>query len=64
MFGNKNAQKKVPLIKKDVACCQCHEKFANAYVKPEEEEGFREMFMMCPTCFSKLCDEINEKEKK
>ena len=57
-------QKKIQMIKKEVECCQCHEKFCSVLVKPEEEENYRELFMMCPTCFAELCKEASKGGKK
>lgn len=65
MFGkNQPATKKVPLIKKDYECCQCHKKMANIYIEPKEEENFLESYPMCWPCFLKLCNDMRELKKK
>ena len=57
-------QKKIQMIKKKAECCQCHEEFCDVLVKPEDEEEYRELFMMCPTCFAELCKEASKGGKK
>lgn len=55
MFGkDKKETKAVKLIRKDVECCQCWKKISTAYIKPEEEENFKDGYIMCPECFSDL----------
>lgn len=63
MFGKKE-QKAVKLIKKDIECCQCWKKIASVYVKPEEEENFKDTYAMCPECFVELCDEARNERLK
>ena len=70
---NKTAQKKVKLIKKNVECCQCWKSICTVYIKPEEEENYRNGYHLCGDCFVDLCgikdkikngEELTDDEKR
>lgn len=62
MFGNKHFTKKpAPLTKMEVECCQCWKKISIVYVKPENEEDYKDIYHICPECFIELTKKGNHK---
>lgn len=62
LFGKKTEEPKEKLIKKEVLCCECWNKFSEIYVKPSNEETFKDMYIMCPVCFANFA-ERNKRRK-
>lgn len=63
IFGNKNDSKPLS-IKKEMFCCQCHKKISECYVKPDKEDSYLDIFMMCPDCFVEIALYMNKKQKE
>ena len=63
MFGKKTEVKN-KLIKKEVLCCECWNKFSEVYVSQGNEETFKDMYIMCPICFANLARRANKKGDK
>jgi hypothetical protein len=57
-------KKKVQLKKNDICCCQCHRKISECYVKPEKEEAFKDIFMVCPACFIEIAQAVDYMKKQ
>lgn len=60
LFNNKSEHRTLS-IKKEMCCCQCHKKISECYVKPENEESYRDIFMVCPDCFIEFAQLLKEK---
>jgi hypothetical protein len=54
--------RRVPLSRHEIECCQCHKKVSKCYLKQEDEESFKDLFCMCPECFIEFIEQYR-KEK-
>lgn len=61
MFLRKE-ERKVQLSRHEVECCQCHNIFSKCYLKREDEESFKDMYIMCPDCFVDFIEQYKKKE--
>ena len=57
-------EQKVLSKKKDIFCCQCHRKISECYVKPEKEDAFMDIFMICPACFIEIAQAVDYMKKQ
>ena len=58
MFEKKT--KKIQLEGHEIKCCQCHKTFSKCYLKEEDEESFKDMYIMCPKCFVEYIEEYRK----
>lgn len=56
--------KKILSKRKDIFCCQCHRKLTECYVKPDKEDVFMDIFMVCPGCFIEIAQAVDYMKKQ